>query len=258
MSGWLVAAVGLVALVYSTVGHAGATGYIAVLSLAGVAPEVIRPTALALNVLVASIATVQFGRAGHLRGSLCLPLAAGSVPAAFVGGGLAVPTAVFEAVVGGALVVAAARLVRQPAGSRVPAELPATGRPVSPAALIALGAAIGLLSGLTGVGGGVFLSPVLVALGAAPIHGVAAVSAAFILVNSLAGLAGRFMAGGSWPDTQLPALVAVTLGGAIGSQLGAFGLPVRALRLLMALVLAAAAAKLLVPLAAGLVRARGW
>jgi uncharacterized membrane protein YfcA len=108
-----------------------------------------------------------------------------------------------------------------------------------------LGAGIGLLSGLTGVGGGVFLTPVLLAIRAAPVKRVAAVTAPFILVNSLAGLAGGMVAGGSLPPVSLPALGAVVLGGAIGSQLGAFRLPATGLRLLMAVVLLFAAGKLI-------------
>ena len=100
MTGWLVPVIFVIALVYASVGHAGATGYIAAMTLAGLAPEVIRPTALVLNVGVATIATMQFARAGHLRRDLVVPLAAGGVPAAFVGGAIGLHPAVFEAVVG--------------------------------------------------------------------------------------------------------------------------------------------------------------
>jgi uncharacterized membrane protein YfcA len=234
-------AVGLVALVYAMVGHAGATGYIAVLAIAGVAPGVIRPTALLLNVVVAAIGTVQFARAGHFRPDVFWPLAAASVPAAFLGGTLALPTAIFEAVVGVVLLVAATQLVAATARA---APEPAGRRP-TPAALGAIGAGIGLLSGLTGVGGGVFLSPVLLALRAASVRGVAAVAAPFILVNSLAGLAGGAVTGAAWPPVMLWVVAAVIGGGTVGSQLGAFRLPVRALRIVLAVVLVAAAWKLL-------------
>jgi uncharacterized membrane protein YfcA len=241
MTGLLPAAVGLVALVYATVGHAGATGYIAVMTLAGLGPDVIRPTALLLNVLVSAIGTAQFARAGHFRPALFGPLAAASVPAAFLGGALTLPTAAFESVLGLVLVASAVRLLGET--TRAGPEPP--GRPPPAAVLVGIGAAIGFLSGLTGVGGGVFLSPVLLALRAAPVRGVAAVSAAFILVNSLAGLAGGAVAGADWPPIDLRVVAAAAAGGAVGAQLGAFRLPVRALRLLLAFVLAAAAWKLL-------------
>lgn len=241
MSGWLVAAVAAVAVVYASVGHAGATGYIAVMTLFGIPPEVVRPTALVLNAVVASIGTVQFARAGHFDRRLFLPLALASVPAAAVGGWLALPKAAFETLVGLVLGVAALRValetLRDPAVSE-----PATSRP-SPAILATIGGGVGLLSGLTGVGGGVFLTPLLLALRAASVRTIAGTSAAFILVNSLAGLAGGLAAGRTVPTPGLALVAAAAVGGAVGSQLGAFRLPVGALRLLMAAVLAVASAK---------------
>jgi len=259
----LPAAIGLVALVYSAVGHAGATGYVAVMTLAGLPPATVRPTALVLNVLVASIATAQFARAGHFSRRLFWPLAAASVPCAAVGGAVALPTAAFEAVVGAALLASAVRillaprrheaddptpptfgLAAEPGGER---DAPGTVALPSPA-LAALGAAIGLAAGLTGVGGGVFLTPVLLALRAAPVRRIAAVTAPFILVNSLAGLAGGLLAGRPLAAVSLPVVAAAAIGGAAGSFAGAFRLPVRGLELVMAAVLAVASWKLLAPL----------
>ena len=243
----LPAAIGLVAMLYASVGHAGATGYIAVMTLLGLPSAVVRPTALALNVIVAAIATGQFFRAGHFRGGLLWPLAAASVPCALLGGSIVLPTDAFEAVLGIVLVVSAVQIVRGAfAGAAAPADRPAAqSRPVAPFLLAALGGGIGLLSGLTGVGGGVFLTPALLALEAAPVKNVAAITAPFILVNSLAGLAGGLLAGRPFPAVDLPVVAAAVLGGALGAQLGAFRLPVRALRLLMAAVLAFASVKLL-------------
>lgn len=240
-------AIGLVALLYASVGHAGATGYIAVMTLLGLEPAVIRPTALVLNVIVATIASVQFFRAGHFRSRIFLPLAAASVPCAAAGGAIDLPTEAFEMLVGVVLLASALRIVRDAWRDRdEPAEnsLAAPRKPLPPAWLAVLGGAIGLLSGLTGVGGGVFLTPALLALDAAPVKRVAAVSAPFILVNSLAGLAGGLVAGRAIPSVSLPVIAAAVIGGAIGSQLGAFRLPVQTLRWLMAAVLAVAAAKL--------------
>jgi len=240
-------AIGLIALVYASVGHAGATGYIAVMTLLGLPAATIRPTALVLNVVVATIATVQFVRAGHFRSGLFWPLAVASVPCAFVGGAITLPTEAFEAVLGGVLLASAVRMVveaRRPVDEGLP---PAAVRPPArPTALwAALGGAIGLVSGLTGVGGGVFLTPALVALAAAPLKGIAAITAPFILVNSLAGLAGGMLAGRPFPAAGLPVIAAAVLGGAAGSYLGAFRLPAKTLRLLMAAVLAFASVKLL-------------
>lgn len=250
MTGWLGPAIFAIALVYASVGHAGATGYIAVMTLVGLPPEVIRPAALVLNVGVATIAAAQFARAGHLRRDLVVPLVAAGVPAAFLGGMLGLRPVVFEAVVGTVLAVSALRFVGLAAWrERRPVDRGA--RRLGPGPLVALGAGLGLLSGLTGVGGGVFLTPALVGLGAAPVREVAAVSAAFILVNSLAGLGGGLVVGRTIPPLSLPLVAAALVGGAIGSQIGAFRLPVRALESLMGVVLAVAAGKLLAPLVAG-------
>jgi hypothetical protein len=149
---------------------------------------------------------------------------------------------------GAVLLVSAARIVveaRGAAAGRGPGDVTAAGRALPPLALAALGGGIGLLSGLTGVGGGVFLTPVLLALRAAPVKQVAAVTAPFILANSLAGLAGGLAAGGALPEVHLSLVAAAMAGGVIGAQLGAFQLPVRALRLLIAAVLAVASVKLL-------------
>ncbi len=256
MTDWLLAAgVFLVAALYAAVGHAGATGYIAVMTLFGVTPAFIRPTALVLNVVVATIGAVQFTRAGHFDRRLFVPLALASVPAAALGGWLALPTGVLATVLGIVLAVSALRIVaeslpKSPAGSPPArdsenAARRAAGSPAPLGAMPLLGGVIGLLSGLTGVGGGVFLTPVLLAFRTAPVKTVAAVTAAFILVNSLAGLAGGLIAGRPFPAPGVPLAAAAAAGGAIGASLGAFRLPVRMIKLLMAAVLAVASAKLL-------------
>lgn len=246
---WLPVAVAAVALLYASVGHAGATGYIAVMGLAGLTPEVIRPTALVLNLVVATIGTVQFVRAGHFRTDLFLPLAMTSVPAAAIGGGLALPTAAFEGVLGVVLACSAVWILREVATARSAGRLPDEGaaatRRLSFATLAASGGVLGLASGLTGVGGGVFLTPLLLTLGVAGTRQVAAVSVVFILVNSAAGLGGWLAAGWSLVAIDPWVVVVAVAGGLVGSQAGAFRLPVRSLRLLMAVVLAVASLKLL-------------
>ena len=245
MSPALTVAIGLIALLYASVGHAGATGYTAVMALWGCDPAVIRPTALALNVLVAAIGTIQFARAGHFRGDLFWPLALASVPCAAAGGAVQLPTAAFEALLAAVLLAAAVRIVVESRPGAEPRTASAGERTaVRPAWLAAVGGGIGLLSGLTGVGGGVFLTPLLLAWRAAPVKQVAAVTAPFILANSLAGLAGSLAAGADVPAVSLPVVAAAALGATAGSHLGAFRLPVPALRLLMAAVLAVASLKL--------------
>jgi len=243
MTAALPIAIGLIAVLYASVGHAGATGYIAVMTLLGLAPEAIRPTALVLNIVVASIASAQFLRAGHFRGDLFWPLALASVPCAMLGGTLRLPTEIFEKLVGAVLAVSAIRLVRDAWPTPTSEGVARASRPMS-SILAPVGGGIGLLSGLTGVGGGVFLTPILLTLRVAPIKEVAAITAPFILVNSLAGLVGGVVAGRPLPPIGLVVVAAAITGGTIGSYLGAFHLPVRAIQFLMATVLAIASAKL--------------
>jgi hypothetical protein len=233
----LALAVLAVAFLYASIGQAGASGYIAVMSLAGLAPAEIRPTALALNVLVAAIASAQFRRAGHFSWPLFWPFALLSVPMAFVGGALALPARAFQVAVGLLLLAAAARLLLRPAAAGAE-------RPPARAVALALGAALGLLAGLTGTGGGVFLMPLFVLRGWANAQRAAAVTALFILVNSLAGLAGHLSAARELPALALPLGVAVAIGGAAGAWLGSRRLPARAIERGLAALLAFAGAKL--------------
>lgn len=235
---WLLAlAIALVATLYASVGHAGASGYIAVMSLLGLAPEEIRPLALTLNVLVASIATWQFHRAGWFRWRLFWPFALLAMPTAFLGGWLALPARVFTLLVGAVLLFSAWQLAARAPGEREPVP------PKIPVAL-ATGAGLGLLSGLTGTGGGIFLTPLLILLGWARPAYAAAVSAPFILLNSAAGLAGTVLASGRLPEAALPLLVAAASGGALGSWLGSRRLAPQAIKRVLAAVLVIAGLKL--------------
>ena len=203
----------LVAVLYSSVGHAGASGYIAVMSLMSLAPAVIKPSALALNILVAAIASWQFFRAGHFSWRLFWPFALLSVPFAFVGGYVTLPEFGFKILLGLVLLYSAFRLFAEPGRE------PAAAAPARPAALGA-GAAFGLLSGLTGTGGGIFLTPLLLLKGWARAKQAAAVSALFILLNSTAGLLGNISSTRSLPDYLPSLLVAAGVGGLIGSHFG--------------------------------------
>lgn len=231
------------AMLYSSVGHAGASGYLAAMALVGVAPTVMRPTALVLNVLVAAIATIRYGRAGAFSFGTLWPFALGSIPFAFVGGAVHLPSQVYKPVVGGILLVAAAQLVRATTGKRAAAPGDAVAVPVLPA--VASGGVIGLLSGLTGTGGGIFLSPLLLFTGWARARRSAGISAAFILVNSLAGLAGNLTSVGSLPAALPVWALAAVVGGTIGSELGSRRLANPTILRLLALVLVIAGLKLI-------------
>lgn len=233
----LAAAVFLVAVLYSSVGHAGASGYIAVLSLFGLGIEAIRPTALTLNILVAAIGFLQWWRAGHFFWPLFWPFAVLSVPAAFLGGWLHVPTAYLRILLGLVLWFSAWRLLYRKA------DPPDVVRPSRPAAL-ASGAGIGFLSGLTGTGGGIFLTPLMLFCRWTRVREAAAVSALFILLNSSSGLAGYVSGGGALPDIAWPLAVVAAVGGFIGARLGSLHLPTRGISFLLAAVLLIAGTKL--------------
>lgn len=238
---WLALLAGLIflaALLYSTVGHGGASGYLAVMALLGVAPLMMKPTALTLNVLVAAIGCWRFIGAGHFNLRLFLPLVLASVPAAFVGGLLTLPTLWYQPLVGAVLLYAGAQSLRRRHDTDI------ISQPFHPLGAIMAGAVIGLLSGLTGVGGGIFLTPLLLWLGWAPMRTVAGISAAFILLNSLAGLAGLLSTGATLPPA-LPWLALAALAGAlIGTELGSRRLSLPWLRQLLSLILIIAGLKL--------------
>lgn len=230
----------LAAALYSSVGHAGASGYLAAMALFGVVPEVMKPTALVLNLLVATIAVTLFARAGHFSWSLLWPFLIGSAPAAFVGGAVPVPGTLYRALVGVVLIGAAAHLAWfagrevETAGGAIP-KLPA----------MAWGAAIGLLSGLTGTGGGIFLSPLLLFAGWATTRQSAGISSAFIFVNSLMGLAGHLTSVQFLPSAIPLWATAAILGGLMGAGYGSRRLATRTLQRLLAAVLVTAGLKMI-------------
>lgn len=234
----LTAAVFVVAVLYSSVGHAGASGYIAVMSLLSVAPPEIKPIALTLNVLVASIGAWQFWRAGHFSWALFWPFALLSVPLAFIGGYLNLPGHLFKVLVGIILLLSAIQFLLRP---------PPESEPTPPPIVVALGAGgvLGLLSGLTGTGGGIFLTPLLILMHWARTKSASAVSALFILVNSASGLAGNISSTKSFPAFAWALVIAAVIGGTIGSYYGSRRLPHMAIKRLLAIVLTIAGFKLI-------------
>lgn len=227
-------------LLYSSVGHAGASGYLATMALFGLAPEVMKPTALVLNILVAAIATVQFYRAGHFSWKTFWPFAISSIPFSFIGGAMSIPGEIYKQIVGIILLFAAYNFFRQ----RQSATVNAT-RPMPIPVVIFAGAGIGLLSGTVGVGGGIFLTPLILFMGWAGTKQTAAVSAAFILMNSISGLAGHFTSVKFLPEEIYVLAFAALLGGVIGSGLGSRRLPNPALYTLLAIVLVIAGVRFL-------------
>jgi uncharacterized membrane protein YfcA len=232
-----------IAVLYSTVGHAGASGYLATMALLSFPAGVMKPTALALNILVALVTSVRFYQAGYFSWRLFWPFALASIPLAYIGGGLTVHATIYKMLVGIALLFSAAYLILR---NRAVPEEGVIADPPGIAVSLTTGAVIGFISGLTGVGGGIFLSPVLIMLNWAGLRKTSAVAAVFILVNSLSGLAGYFHQGGALPDHLALWSVAVVSGGLIGSTLGATRLNSPVLRMLLGGVLLMSGLKLVV------------
>lgn len=227
------------ATLYASVGHAGASAYLAAMAFLGTAPAVMRPTALVLNLFVATIVIVRFARAGHLPWRSLVPLVAGSIPAAFLGGLVDLPGELYRPLVAIVLLAGAWRLA-----TALAPDDDTRPRGVPVAAGVSAGAVIGLLAGLTGTGGGIFLTPLLVLGGWTATRDAAGLSGAFILANSISGLAGLATGGFTLP-AALPLWVAAVIGGGlIGSWLGAVRFSILNLRRALALVLVVAAVKL--------------
>lgn len=203
------------AALYSSVGHGGSSAYIAIMALFGVPTGVMRPTALALNVLVSGLASVRFIRAGQFRWRILWPFLLGALPMAYVGGMISLPSSAYRPLLGVVLWLSAARLL-WPRPLRASTD---THDPPIPLAVLS-GMGIGLLSGLTGTGGGIFLSPLLLFCAWAQPKQASGVAAVFILANSLSGLAGNSASLQQLP-TALPLFAgAVLIGAVVGTTLG--------------------------------------
>ena len=209
----IIAALFVVAVLYSSVGHGGASGYLAVMAFLAVAPAVTRPTALVLNLFVASISFVQFYRAKHFDWKVFLPFAAASVPFAFIGGRYQLSESTYKTILGVTLMLAAIRLainMRSEIEPRVPKIW----------VCLIIGAVLGLVSGLVGVGGGIFLTPILLLMNWTETKKAAGISALFILVNSISGLLGNYTQVLQLSTTVYVWITAAIVGGIIGSTLG--------------------------------------
>jgi uncharacterized protein len=229
----------LVAFLYASVGHGGASGYLALMAIFGIAPEVMKPTALLLNLFVSLTSFIQFYRGGHFKWKIFLPLAIASVPMAFVGGLVSVDADIYKKILGLLLLIPIIRFLFFP-NIKV-SEL----KEANIALSLLIGAAIGFLSGLIGIGGGIILSPVLLMLKWTDMKQTAAISAIFIFVNSLSGLTGMITKGIQF-STDMYAYVAIAfLGGICGAYFGSLKLNQTILKYMLAAVLMVAAYKLL-------------
>ena len=228
----------LIAILYSSVGHGGASGYLAFMALLGFAPEIMRPAALVLNIFVSSIAFITFTRNGHFKLKLLWPFIITSIPFAFLGGTFNIDTRIYKIILGVFLLFAIGRMLfKARKGDPVLKEL-------NIYYALMIGAFLGFFSGLIGIGGGIILSPILIMLGWATVKQTAAVSAVFILVNSIAGLSG-FILKNEMPEIQLMYMVmAGVVGGLLGSWLGSFRIRETYLRYTLSVVLLMASLKL--------------
>ncbi len=238
---WLIPSFFIVAFLYAAVGHGGASGYLALFSLFSVVPEEMRVSALLLNCMVSGIAFLMFYRAGHFSWHLTWPFLLASVPFAWLGGMTHLSSSVYKDLLSATLFFAAFRLSLNIKSQGTPSL-----RKIPLFAALPLGGAIGLVSGIVGVGGGVFLSPILLFKKWASPKAVSASSALFILVNSLSALLGRFSIGHFRLETSLPFVLSAFAGGLLGAHLGANHFSGVTLRRILSAVLIIAALKLVV------------
>jgi uncharacterized protein len=228
-----------VAFLYSSVGHGGASGYLALMALFSITPEVMKPTALVLNLFVASVSFIQYYRGGHFVWKIFWPLALASIPVAYIGGLVEVDGEVYKRILGLLLIVPVIRFIFF-SNTKV-GEI----RPSNPWLSVLIGVVIGFLSGLIGIGGGIILSPVLLLLKWTDMKQTAAISALFIFVNSLSGLAGQLTKGIYFSSEMYWYVVIAFAGGLCGAYFGALRFRQYVLKNLLAVVLLVAAWKLL-------------
>jgi len=229
----------VIAILYSSVGHGGASGYLAFMAVLSFSPAVMRPAALTLNILVSAIALVSYAQNGHFKFKMFWPFAITAVPMAYTGGLISIDTGPYKIILGIFLLFASMRMIfAMKVNDSIRKELNI------PMALL-LGAFLGFFSGLIGIGGGIILSPVILLLHWANAKQTAAISAAFILVNSLAGLTG-FLSKNSMPEMEIVYMILAGIaGGLIGSYVGSYRIKELYLRYSLAVVLVFAGIKLI-------------
>ncbi|RIV19297.1 sulfite exporter TauE/SafE family protein [Fibrisoma montanum] len=229
----------MVGFVYASVGHGGASGYLATMALFGVAPAEMKPSALLLNLFVSTVSFIQFYRAGHFRWDKFWPFAVASVPLAFVGATIPLSDTLYRQLLAGCLLLVIVRLLWTIRGQE---EDP---KPVPLTAGLGLGGSIGLLSGMLGIGGGIILSPLMLLFRWARLKETAATSALFIFVNSLSGLFGLLSKGYSPSPALYGWIGAAFVGGLLGGYFGSHRFTVPTLRYLLAFGIGVACVKLI-------------
>jgi uncharacterized membrane protein YfcA len=229
----------IVAFLYASVGHGGASGYLALMVIFSFAPSVMKPTALLLNLFVSAISFYQFYRGKHFLWKIFLPFAIASIPLAFLGGTIHIDPSVYKKILGVLLLVPITRFIFFP---NIPvSEIKPSNTYIS----LLIGGIIGFLSGLIGFGGGIILSPILLLLKWTNQKQTAAISALFIFVNSLSGLAGQLSKGIQFSSGMYLYVGIAVAGGCFGAYLGALKFNQTILKYMLAIVLIMAAVKLI-------------
>ncbi len=229
----------LMAVLYASVGHGGASGYLALMAIFSFSPEFMRPSALVLNIFVSSISLFSFYKNGHFRMKLLLPFILTSVPFAFLGGLITINPKTYKIILGIFLIIAILRMIYRPKNQSVQT------MPINRPAAYFIGIVLGFFSGLIGIGGGIILSPIIILLKWGTMKETAAVSAAFILVNSVSGLTGQFSQGIQLAPEIGYMLAAAISGGVLGAYMGSYKITDRTLKYALSVVLTFASFKLL-------------